>query len=90
MEHPPPDQTPDHNMDNTDVDEKKSQDPGAARFGNFINYYSFNPPENRLQFLPDSFTSLFEEENSKTICVLDIGCNSGVNINLNPNLLKHI
>jgi len=56
--------------------EKKSQDPGAARFGNFINYYSFNPPENRLQFLPESFISLLEQENDPT-CVLDIGCNSG-------------
>ena len=70
---------PDHTMDEADVDEKKSQDPGAARFGNFINYYSFNPPENRLQFLPESFTSLLGPENSPT-CVLDIGCNSGVNI----------
>jgi len=63
-------------MSDVDVDEKKSQDPGAARFGNFINYYSFNPPENRLQFLPESFTSLLDQGNSPT-CVLDIGCNSG-------------
>ncbi len=26
------------------IEDKK---PGAARFGNFINYYEFNPPENR-------------------------------------------
>ena len=81
--HPHPTNLPStaqHTMDDVeDVDEKKSQDPGAARFGNFINYYSFNPPENRLQFLPESFTSLLDQKISP-ICVLDIGCNSGVNI----------
>ena len=41
-------------MDPGKDNEEKSQDPGAARFGNFINYYSFNPPENipTLHFRP--------------------------------------
>ena len=31
----------------------KSSDfhPGAAPYGNFINYYSFNPTDNRIKFL---------------------------------------
>ncbi|KAK7916349.1 hypothetical protein WMY93_012110 [Mugilogobius chulae] len=56
--------------------EAEIEDPGAAPFGNFINYYSFNPPENRLSLIP---ASLFkdvghEEENTH---ILDVGCNSG-------------
>ena len=30
----------------------ETKKPGAARFGNFINYYEFNPPEERLSRLP--------------------------------------
>ncbi|XP_033104850.1 pre-miRNA 5'-monophosphate methyltransferase-like [Anneissia japonica] len=52
--------------------------PGAAPFGNFINYYSFNPPENRLQLLTDSlFNTLTNGIHSNKISVLDIGCNAG-------------
>ncbi|CAL9704950.1 unnamed protein product [Knipowitschia caucasica] len=51
-------------------------DPGAAPFGNFINYYTFNPPENRLSLIP---VSLFKDvlySEDKTL-ILDVGCNSG-------------
>ena len=59
----------------TDVKSEKrtSEDPGAARFGNFINYYQFNPAGNRIVHLGD-FVALNE---SSPNC-LDIGCNSGV------------
>ncbi|CAH1249796.1 BCDIN3D [Branchiostoma lanceolatum] len=52
--------------------------PGAAPFGNFINYYSFNPPENRLKLLPaDFYTILKENCTDRPLLGLDIGCNSG-------------
>ncbi|XP_071942596.1 pre-miRNA 5'-monophosphate methyltransferase-like [Antedon mediterranea] len=52
--------------------------PGAAPFGNFINYYSFNPPQNRLKLIPDSLlTSLTNDDKSTRILILDIGCNAG-------------
>jgi len=74
--------------------EEKSQDPGAARFGNFINYYSFNPPENRLKFVPDSLISqLSSEETSQRspVCVLDIGCNAGdLSHQLHERLSSHL
>jgi len=54
-------------------EKRSSQDPGAARFGNFINYYQFNPAGNRIVHLED-FVAL-----NKTLpYCLDIGCNSGV------------
>jgi SAM-dependent methyltransferase len=52
-------------------------DPGGARFGNFINYYQFNPAEERTCHLPeDLFTDLFPAGASK-LYALDIGCNAG-------------
>ena len=59
---------------------EESKDPGAARFGNFINYYQFNPPENRLKFLPANLSSLLDLK-KEPITVLDVGCNAGVSIN---------
>lgn len=52
-------------------------DPGAAPFGNFINYYTFNPPENRLNLIP---ATLLRDlgYNRDTTLILDVGCNSGV------------
>lgn len=47
--------------------------PGAVRYGNFINYYKFHPVEERLKLLPQNVW----DSGSKHIC-LDIGCNSGV------------
>ena len=52
-------------------------DPGAARFGNFINYYEFNPAEERVSRLPGNLLrdlDLAEE----SVLGLDIGCNAGV------------
>lgn len=49
-------------------------DPGAVRHGNFINYYSFNPPQQRMEnFNP----SMFPKTSSGPLVALDVGCNSG-------------
>lgn len=54
-------------------------DPGAAPYGNFINYYSFNPPENRLSLIPASLLQdLGYGGKNQTTLILDVGCNSGV------------
>lgn len=55
-------------------------DPGAVTLGNFINYYQFHPPEERLKFLPDHL--LLPKIGENYVC-LDIGCNTGVSIVLN-------
>jgi len=57
----------------------ETKNPGAARFGNFINYYQFNPPENRLKFLPSNLSSMVGVK-GQPITVLDVGCNAGVSI----------
>ena len=51
-------------------------DPGAAQFGNFINYYEFNPPKNRLALFEGIFADFFPPE--KSVICLDVGCNTGV------------
>lgn len=54
-------------------------DPGGARLGNFINYYQFNPAQNRIVHIPkDLLKKHLPHFNSKPILGLDIGCNSGV------------
>ena len=61
--------------------EKRGDDfePGAAHFGNFINYYEFNPPANRLSLFKDNFCKYAESNIPyKPITCLDIGCNTGV------------
>ncbi|XP_034230987.1 probable RNA methyltransferase CG11342 isoform X2 [Thrips palmi] len=49
-------------------------DPGAVLLGNFINYYEFHPPEERLKLLP---SHLWETKGNEPYTCLDIGCNSG-------------
>ena len=60
----------------------RTDDPGAARKGNFINYYQFNPPENRLKHIPADLLSrhLLDEKDasSSSLVALDVGCNTGV------------
>lgn len=54
-------------------------DPGAAPFGNFINYYTFNPPENRLSLIPATLLrDLGYRGGHQPTLILDVGCNSGV------------
>ncbi|XP_055074519.2 pre-miRNA 5'-monophosphate methyltransferase [Misgurnus anguillicaudatus] len=67
----------------------ENEDPGAAPFGNFINYYTFNPPENRLSLIPTSLLENigYSSENSPTVLMLDVGCNSG---DLTVALYKHL
>lgn len=50
--------------------------PGAVQYGNFINYYQFNAPENRLELLP--IKTIWND--NKDFFGLDVGCNSGVKI----------
>ncbi|CAD5124239.1 DgyrCDS12535 [Dimorphilus gyrociliatus] len=56
---------------------EKEREPGSARFGNFINYYSFNPPSERLKLIEKDFLKDFIFNEGKTIYILDIGCNTG-------------
>lgn len=50
-------------------------DPGAAKYGNFINYYSFHSTKERTDSLhPDMFVSPIT---TQPILCLDIGCNTG-------------
>ena len=60
-----------------DYKEGKVSEPGAARHGNFINYYEFHPPEERLKLLPEDFGSRVAPEDGAAL-VLDVGCNAGV------------
>ncbi|XP_062842830.1 pre-miRNA 5'-monophosphate methyltransferase [Trichomycterus rosablanca] len=66
---------------------EENEDPGAAPYGNFINYYTFNPPENRLSLIP---ATLLQEigfnSSTETVLILDVGCNSG---DLSVGLFKH-
>ncbi|CAG11783.1 unnamed protein product, partial [Tetraodon nigroviridis] len=62
-------------------------DPGAAPFGNFINYYTFNPPENRLSLIPKTLLQDLGYDRDTTTLILDVGCNSG---ELSKALYKHL
>ena len=63
-----------------EISSKKDSDPGAARLGNFINYYQFNPPSERLSHLfPRKLVNELEHcVNNESLVCLDVGCNSGV------------
>ena len=64
---------------------EKDNQPGSARRGNFINYYSFNPPERRISLLPGDFiTDIIGGGEETGICALDIGCNAGVSFQTGP------
>lgn len=64
----------------------KSGNPGAVQYGNFINYYQFHSPENRLKLLP--YEIIFEECKGSSFHGLDLGCNSGV-IDVKKHNLKY-
>ncbi|XP_029907502.1 pre-miRNA 5'-monophosphate methyltransferase [Myripristis murdjan] len=66
----------------------ETNEPGAAPFGNFINYYTFNPPENRLSLIPATLLQdLGYRDSQQTTLMLDVGCNSG---ELSVALYKHL
>lgn len=57
------------------------EEPGAARFGNFPDYYRFNPSHERLQYLDNLCLDDFKHINvydNDAVTALDIGCNTGV------------
>ena len=58
----------------------ENEDPGAAPYGNFINYYTFNPPENRLSLIPPSLLQDLGYGANDKVVILDVGCNSGVSL----------
>ncbi|XP_058486732.1 pre-miRNA 5'-monophosphate methyltransferase [Solea solea] len=63
-------------------------EPGAAPHGNFINYYTFNPPENRLSLIPASLLQdLGYNRGEENTLLLDVGCNSG---DLSVAFYKHV
>lgn len=51
----------------------KGGNPGAVQYGNFINYYKFHPPNERISLFPKDVWGL-----NKPTAALDIGCNTGV------------
>uniref|UniRef100_A0A0A9Z113 RNA methyltransferase n=4 Tax=Lygus hesperus TaxID=30085 RepID=A0A0A9Z113_LYGHE len=59
--------------------EYSSEPPGAARYGNFISYYNFHPPDERTKLLPvEILASICENvAHDQPIAILDVGCNSG-------------
>ena len=53
--------------------------PGAARRGNFVDYYRFNPAAPRLRLLPDDLPArLTRDRQGGGLTCLDVGCNTGV------------
>ncbi|XP_043939755.1 RNA 5'-monophosphate methyltransferase [Protopterus annectens] len=64
-------------------------EPGAAPYGNFINYYTFNPPEKRVSLIPEQLLhQLFGgREHERQLLGLDVGCNSG---DLTVALYRHL
>lgn len=54
-------------------------EPGAVRFGNFINYYDFNSAPERCDLLPldDVLWTSSSEISQESYLVLDVGCNAG-------------
>ncbi|TSM44127.1 Pre-miRNA 5'-monophosphate methyltransferase [Bagarius yarrelli] len=71
----------------TETAEEK-EDPGAAPYGNFINYYTFNPLENRLSLIPNTLLEdVGYQPDTEEVLMLDVGCNSG---DLSVALYKHL
>ncbi|XP_072927124.1 pre-miRNA 5'-monophosphate methyltransferase [Hemitrygon akajei] len=60
------------------IGEVKSEN-GAAPYGNFSNYYHFNPPSERLRLIPaaDLAAELPARGGGAALLALDVGCNSG-------------
>ncbi|XP_031624025.1 probable RNA methyltransferase CG11342 [Contarinia nasturtii] len=54
-------------------------EPGAVRYGNFINYYDFNSAPERRDLLPltEELWTTSSDETQDPFLVLDVGCNAG-------------
>ncbi|XP_076270262.1 putative RNA methyltransferase CG11342 [Rhynchophorus ferrugineus] len=63
-------------MNNDDLNFKNGN-PGAVRFGNFINYYQFHPPDKRVVLLPEDIWPVYSTRAGKNYNILDVGCNAG-------------
>lgn len=61
-------------MSNTKL-QFKGGNPGAVQYGNFINYYKFHPPNERIKLIPKNIWDINDPYE-----VLDIGCNAGVSM----------
>ncbi|XP_069762753.1 pre-miRNA 5'-monophosphate methyltransferase [Narcine bancroftii] len=59
--------------------ENGEEEPGAAPYGNFANYYRFNPPGERLRLIPaaDLVAGFSAGGGGVVSLALDVGCNSG-------------
>ncbi|XP_005986220.1 RNA 5'-monophosphate methyltransferase [Latimeria chalumnae] len=69
-------------------EEAAAAEPGAAPFGNFMNYYRFQPPAERLGLLPAALLrQLFPGRREAALLGLDVGCNSG---DLSIALYQHL
>lgn len=56
----------------------KGNDPGAVKYGNFINYYKFHPIEERISYFSEEIWKKTNGFNDEPMFCLDVGCNSGV------------
>ncbi|KAM4044856.1 RNA 5'-monophosphate methyltransferase [Anomaloglossus baeobatrachus] len=75
-------------MDNSETNQR--QEPGAAQYGNFPNYYSFHPPETRISVLPPGLLlQLLRRPGGLqgALLALDVGCNTG---ELSVALFNHL
>ena len=64
---------------------EKERQPGTAKFGNFINYYSFNAPNKRIELLKrETLFACVKPTEDGAIFILDIGCNAGVSVIIMP------
>ncbi|XP_056416409.1 RNA 5'-monophosphate methyltransferase [Hyla sarda] len=77
-------------MDDSETDHR--EEPGAAQYGNFRNYYTFHPPEARTSLLPPGLLlELLEKHGGEqeALLALDVGCNTGeLSIALYNHLLQ--
>ena len=58
---------------------KKTTDPGATKYGNFINYYQFHSAKERILQLPKNIWNC--QPTCDKYIALDVGCNTGVSSN---------
>ncbi|KAM6927843.1 pre-miRNA 5'-monophosphate methyltransferase [Xenentodon cancila] len=76
-------------LESGDAADETRNEPGSAPYGNFINYYTFNPPENRLSLIPATLLKDLRggAGSDEDTVILDVGCNSG---DLSVAFYKHL